>query len=241
MFHWGQGSGGSQRPSQGDGRAGAPGGAAAEPVGFGSSGPGQGTAPPGAAGPVPREMIEDRPQADRRFLPPPPLWPRGPGTQKWLSDVCYQAVARWIGVERMTDHLDRFGYAAMAGADATLDRFRLEAESTVSPRDQMEFLRRLLFSELPIQTRTEGIIERLMVLEEGEHWTLSGRTGWVSPEEQNPGWFVGTLETADGVFFKTTRATPRDRLEVDPFSQTRSEGSLEALRAIGTLPSGSEA
>ena len=76
---------------------------------------------------------------------------------------CYQEVARNIGVNRMRAHLDEMDYGSMIFDSSNIDMFWLQGQSHISQFQQVDFLKRLYLSKLPITERTEITMELAMV------------------------------------------------------------------------------
>jgi beta-lactamase class D len=148
---------------------------------------------------------------------------------------CYQDIARRIGVERMEHGLARLGYPGMVVDSADLDTFWLEGESRITPYQQIDFLRRLYGSELPIQPGTEAILKRIMVVEENPRWTLSGKTGWALRDGHDTGWWVGYVENGGGVYFGATAVEPKEGFDMTRFNQARQQVARAAFRALGIM------
>jgi len=148
---------------------------------------------------------------------------------------CYQEVARRIGVQRMDEGLKRLQYGSMDVDEASLDRFWIEGESRISPREQVEFLLRLHSLQLPIRPETAAIMRHVMIMDEGEGWILRGKTGWAVWNGRDLGWFVGSLETDEGMYFIATRVQPREGLDTGAFLDARTDVSLEALGLLAHL------
>ena len=91
---------------------------------------------------------------------------------------CYQDIARRIGSERMNAYLSKFEYGNMKVDATNIDMFWLEGASEISQFQQIDFLNRFYEDKLPISERTYAIMKRIMVIEENEEYTLSGKTGW---------------------------------------------------------------
>lgn len=151
----------------------------------------------------------------------------------------YQIVVPRIGAERLREGLAAFGYGnAEIGGPEAIDRYWLEGPLAISAAEQVAFLSRLARRTLPLSARTYERAVPLMVLSEGEGWTLYGKTGWKSVEGQmDIGWFVGWLEQTNGEAPGTyafalnmdmpggLRDAPKRRAAVE-----------RALREIGALP-----
>ena len=148
---------------------------------------------------------------------------------------CYQEIARKIGPEHMNEWLAKLNYGKMLVSPENIDVFWLEGESRITPFEQIDFLRRYYFKELPVSERTRNIMKNLMVIESQDNWALSGKTGWAIREGNNTGWFVGYLEKGNEVFFIATCIQPTDNFNMDMFNIIRRQLSMEALRIMGII------
>ena len=145
---------------------------------------------------------------------------------------CYQEVARTIGTERMNEYLKKFDYGNMEVTDSMIDIFWLEGEFKISQKQQIEFLKRFYNKELPISDRTFAIMRKLMVLDENDDYTLSGKTGWAIRNGNNIGWFIGFVEKDGNTYYMATNVTPLNQNETGDFARVRLRIGLEALETL---------
>jgi beta-lactamase class D len=145
---------------------------------------------------------------------------------------CYQEIARKIGVDRMKAYLAKLNYGHMIVDSASVDRFWLEGESKINPFEQIDFLKRIYYSELPISSRTETIMKRMLFIGENDSVRLSGKTGWSIRNGNNNGWFVGYAEIGRKVLFIATNINPDQEFNMDLFPVIRKEISEKAIRII---------
>lgn len=148
---------------------------------------------------------------------------------------CYQEIARKVGVQRMRNWIEKLQYGKIKMDSATLDRFWLEGDSRITPFQQIDFLRRLANSELPISDRTDSLIKKIMILQEKDAYTLRAKTGWSIVDNRNNGWFVGYLNRAGKKYFFATNVEPMEGFSMDDFAQVRSAVTLKALKNLGAL------
>ena len=151
----------------------------------------------------------------------------------------YQIVVPRIGAERLREGLMAFEYGnADIGGPEVIDRYWLQGPLAISAAEQVAFLSRLARRTLPLSARTYERAVPLMVLSEGEGWTLYGKTGWKSVDGQmDIGWFVGWLEQttgeAPGTYAFALNMDMPGGLEEAPKRRAVVE---RALRDIGALP-----
>lgn len=110
----------------------------------------------------------------------------------------YQELARRIGAERMQHFVDAFDYGNH-DIGGGIDQFWLAGALRISPRQQVEFLRRLHEGALPVSAVNLGImLDDVMVHERRVDGTLiRAKTGWADSDVRNIGWFVGSVERPD--------------------------------------------
>ena len=145
---------------------------------------------------------------------------------------CYQKIAREIGVERMKEYLKKLAYPGMKVDKDNVDVFWLEGKSKINQYQQIYFLQKLYFGELPVNNKTTQIIKSIMILEDGKNYRLSAKTGWAIRDGNNIGWFVGYLESNNKVYFFVTNIQPEEDFNIDMFNMIRQEVTMEAFRKL---------
>ncbi|WGH76919.1 class D beta-lactamase [Tenacibaculum tangerinum] len=148
---------------------------------------------------------------------------------------CYQEVARKIGVERMKTSLAELNFGSMDVHEANLDNFWLQGKSKISQLEQIDFLKRLYTSELPISKRTDSIIKKMMVLSKNNAYVLRGKTGWSIRGNENNGWFVGYVSVKNNVYFFATNIIPLEDFNMKFFNKERKEVTFKALDILKIL------
>lgn len=143
---------------------------------------------------------------------------------------CYQDLAKRIGVEQMNAYLDTFEYGQMIVDAESLNVFWLEGESGVSQIEQVNFLTAFYNNTLPISMKTTTAMKSLMVIDQNDAYTLSGKTGWSIRNGNNNGWFVGYIEKGDDLYFFATNVNPESNFNMDLFPKIRSAITMEAFK-----------
>lgn len=148
---------------------------------------------------------------------------------------CYQEIARKIGTVKMIEYLEKFDYKNMIIDSSTIDNFWLEGNSIISQIQQIEFLKKIYFSKLPISDRTVKIVKNIMEIDRTENYILSGKTGLSSRDDKYNGWFVGYVETKSNCYFFATNVIPSKDLNVDDFIATRINVTKSALKQMNII------
>jgi beta-lactamase class D len=144
----------------------------------------------------------------------------------------YQELARRIGAKRMDDYLARFGYGNR-DTSAGIDEFWLSSTLRISADEQVEFLRRFYDGRLGVSEEATRVVKEIMVLERGDGWTLSAKTGsGTSDDGRALGWLVGYVERSGNVYFFALNLSGDDPKLV---RDARKPAAKEILKALGTL------
>ncbi len=112
-----------------------------------------------------------------------------------VSNVPYfREIARRIGRQRMQHYLDTAKYGNMK-IGPVADSFWLDNSLLISPDEQVGFIRKLYFNELPFLERTQGIVKSMMLREDSTDNHFYYKTGTsVTPKGNQLFWLVGFLE-----------------------------------------------
>jgi beta-lactamase class D len=144
---------------------------------------------------------------------------------------CYQGIARSIGVTNMRRYLESFDYGTMKFDSTQIDSFWLRGNSTISPFEQIDFLRRFYAGDLGISAQTMSVVKNIMMIENILGGRLRGKTGLSSSAETSIGWFVGYLEVAERVYFFATNVQPRSQNSTG-FNEKRVIATKLALQTL---------
>lgn len=133
----------------------------------------------------------------------------------------YQTIARRIGEQRMAQWVVAadYGNADIAGG---VDMFWLNGGLRISPREQVEFLRRLHEHHSPFSPAVVAtFLDQVMVAEQRDaQRIIRAKTGWARAQDfsdpstagfdGHAGWYVGSLEQVEGarVYFATLLLAP---------------------------------
>lgn len=135
-------------------------------------------------------------------------WRQPTTPQRWMaySVVWYsQRIAEFLGYERLRDYAEAFGYgnADMTGDPGKnngLERAWIASSLKISPREQVDFLRKLVNHDLPVSAEA---MDSAMEIAEGhditDGWRVQGKTGMAYPRKADGkfdygrpwGWYVG--------------------------------------------------
>lgn len=143
----------------------------------------------------------------------------------------YQQIAQDIGLDRMTNYLDRVGYGTGEITPERLRWFWVLKSFRVSANEQVQFLKRLYLNDLPFAQRNLDAVKDITFIERGEGYVLHGKTGWTTATDPATGWFVGwvTRGTDAHVFALNMNITD------DSQAPARITITKDVLKALGLL------
>ena len=141
-------------------------------------------------------------------------WRRPTTPKRWMefSVVWYsQRITEFLGYAQLRDYAEAFGYgnADMTGdpgKDNGLERAWIASSLKISPREQVEFLKKLVNHDLPVSAEA---MDAAMEITEGrdiaDGWQAQGKTGMAYPRKADGsfdyarpwGWYVGWARRDD--------------------------------------------
>lgn len=109
----------------------------------------------------------------------------------------YQELARRIGAQDMQHFLDTVKYGNMK-MGKHVDSFWVDNSLQISADEQVGFLKRLYFEQLPFTLRTQTIVRSIMLQQDSADNKLYYKTGWGHlPNGKDILWVVGFLEHSE--------------------------------------------
>lgn len=116
----------------------------------------------------------------------------------------FQSLARAIGKDTMKFWLDSIGYGNK-NVGSSLDSFWLNNDLKISPDEQLGFMSKLYFEQLPFQKYAQQTVENMMLKEDDSLYKLSYATGSGLDEKNNYfGWVTGWIEENRHIYFFVT-------------------------------------
>ncbi|MBC7866758.1 MAG: class D beta-lactamase [Gloeobacteraceae cyanobacterium ES-bin-316] len=122
-----------------------------------------------------------------------------------VSSVPYfQELARRIGKDTMQNWIDSLSYGNR-NIQGPVDSFWLNNQLKISPDEQLGFLKKLYFDQLPFRKTVHQTVRDMMLQEDNTLYKLSYKTGWGFDENNhNIGWLAGWIEENRHVYFFVT-------------------------------------
>ncbi len=143
-------------------------------------------------------------------------FPNGDTAKNWNKDMdmteafkvssvpYYQEVARRIGKDTMQRWIDSLGYGNK-NLSGPVDSFWLNNALKISPDEQLGFVKKLYFDQLPFRKSVQQMVRDVMVQENNTAYKLSYKTGWTFDDDKKAiGWVVGWIEENKHVYFFVT-------------------------------------
>lgn len=144
----------------------------------------------------------------------------------------FQALAREIGEERMTEYVERVGYGN-SDVSGGIDSFWLTGDLAISPLEQIDFLVRLYRGDLPFSDHAMDVVREIMLVEQTAEHTIRAKTGWGILPDGHVGWWVGWVEKGDDVYFFATALETEE--PDDDFANARIALTRRVLEGMGVL------
>lgn len=110
----------------------------------------------------------------------------------------YQELARRIGRNDMQHYLDTVHYGN-ARIGNKLDEFWLNDTLQITADEQVGFVKRLYFDELPFSERSQRIVRSMMLQEDRPNYKLYYKTGTRMSKDTGLYWIVGFIEKIEEV------------------------------------------
>lgn len=144
------------------------------------------------------------------------VWNKDQNAETWMkaSVVWFsQRLTPKIGMEKLQKYLDSFNYGNKNIQAGLIDAWLLptnkpEAALSISPVEQLEFMKKLWSKTLPASARSQELTQKIMYLEElSSGYSMSGKTGSNFFDEKKfyqLGWFVGRFEKAGQEYLTVT-------------------------------------
>ncbi|HEY3275668.1 MAG TPA: class D beta-lactamase [Syntrophorhabdaceae bacterium] len=142
----------------------------------------------------------------------------------------YQELAKRMDRAKYTELLGKTGYGnGLAGPDLTT--FWLAGDLSISPYEQVLFLRNLYHGSLPYKKEHMEVVKKLMVNEVNPLFTVRAKTGWAARTLPEQGWFVGYVETGGQVWLFATHIDIKKAADL----ALRKQITLDALKLKGII------
>lgn len=110
----------------------------------------------------------------------------------------YQELARRIGRNTMQHYLDTVQYGNRT-IGKNVDQFWLDNSLQISADEQVGFIKKLYFDELPFSERVQRIVRSMMLREEKPEYKLYYKTGTNVVKDSAIYWIVGIVEVVEHV------------------------------------------
>lgn len=144
----------------------------------------------------------------------------------------YQEIARRIGSERMRYFLNLLNYGNQ-DISGGIDQFWLMSSLSISPNDQIEFLKRVYQEDFKLSKHAYQTVKSILLFDTKSNYRLYAKTGGGTfPDGKGLGWFVGFVERNENVFFFVLNLEDVSFLEI---RKKRIDLTLAILKDLGIL------
>ncbi len=146
----------------------------------------------------------------------------------------FQELAKRVGLERYRQVLPTVGYGN-SDVSGGVTQFWLANSLTISPDEQVEFLRRLHTRKLPFSDKTMVTVLDIMTISRTGQTIFRGKTGTGGDGKKliaTLGWFVGSVSTPSGDYLFAARITGGE----NPSGRTARKITESILSTLNILP-----
>ncbi|MCH9609316.1 MAG: Beta-lactamase OXA-18 [Chlamydiales bacterium] len=136
------------------------------------------------------------------------VWRLPQNPYSWIKTSCVwfsNLLVMQLGEESFQTYLAHLDYGNQDISDG-LSSVWITSSLKISPKEQVEFIRKMVCKELPISDDAIKTTKKLLYVDNlGEGWQLYGKTGWSGSTikadgENQVGWFVGWVETKNSTY-----------------------------------------
>ena len=133
------------------------------------------------------------------------IWKQPHNPASWIkySVVWYsQLITKELGLEKFNSYIKKFDYGNQdisgdKGKNNGLMESWLSSSLQISPKEQVQFLQKLLDNKLPVSAKAHEMTKNILFAEElPDGWKLYGKTGSCDLQDRRKqtGWFVGWVQ-----------------------------------------------
>ncbi|PWN60724.1 penicillin-binding transpeptidase domain-containing protein [Chryseobacterium oncorhynchi] len=143
-------------------------------------------------------------------------------------------LAKKIGKTNYKKYLIRshYGNLNLSQTDADFWNF---GNFGISPLNQVEFIKNLYTEDLPFSKRNMEIVKSVMISEKTEDFTIRSKTGWTRDNGINTGWWVGSIENKQGIYFFATRLLQDRQIKNPNFGACRKQITKTIFKDLNIL------
>ena len=135
-----------------------------------------------------------------------PIWKASQTPSSWIKNSCVlysQLLTPLIGKTPISDYLAKFDYGNQdfsgdPGKNNGLSNAWLSSSLKISPLQQVQFLKKIIRSSLPVSQNALDMTKNIILIETLPNgWKLFGKTGATSTtleKDRQLGWFIGWVE-----------------------------------------------
>ncbi|MFT5581138.1 MAG: beta-lactamase class D [Lentimonas sp.] len=146
---------------------------------------------------------------------------------------CYQDLAERIGLNNMTNQIKSMNYPGANVNEDNLTNFWLNGDATISPLEQIDYLRRLMTKQMVVSSQNIDLLKNAMAIDSTSKGKMYAKTGWAQTDEMDHGWYVGFIEQEKNRIYFATLIEPKEGYDMTKFANERKSITTSVLTNLG--------
>jgi beta-lactamase class D len=140
-------------------------------------------------------------------------------------------LAKKIGRDNYKKYLAKCNYGNLNLSQKETDFWNF-GNFSISPINQVEFIKKLYEGNLPFANRNIEIVKKVMIAEQNENYTIRAKTGWTRENNINTGWWIGYVEVPKGVYLFATNLIQDRKYNRNDFGACRKEITKNVFKQL---------
>ncbi|MCP3966713.1 MAG: class D beta-lactamase [Lentisphaerae bacterium] len=179
-------------------------------------------------------------------------WKQPHTPRLWMKNSCVwysQVLTEKMGMDKFKAYAEKFKYGNQdvsgdKGKNNGLEKAWLSSSLQISPKEQMQFLKKMLGGNLPVSRKAVEMTKKILWVENlADGWKLYGKTGNGSQQrkdgtkvkDRQVGWFVGWINKGKRNIIFVYRIQDREKQDTYASIRARKAAKKELIEIVNSL------